>query len=83
MFYTGTVHRARISPVRPFSSAPPCRHPHSIFGGLGGWGGGGVVYVFGTPPRVERNCLTQSYITYYRIIIIIIIMIIIIIIIIL
>ena len=31
---TGTLHRVRGLRVRPFSMTPPCRQPHSVFGGL-------------------------------------------------
>ena len=30
---TGTLHRVRGLRVRPFSITPPCRQPHSVFGG--------------------------------------------------
>ena len=30
---TGTVHRVRGFRVRPFLMTPPCRQPHSVFGG--------------------------------------------------
>ena len=31
---TSTVHRVRGLSVRPFSITPPCRQPHSVFGGF-------------------------------------------------